>query len=309
MTTLKQVKQKIGAIKKLGQVTSAMEAVAAAKMRKTQDRAAHLRSYMQVAAQLIASISSRLQEDDISSWRQTKKAGRVGIVLITADRGLAGALNSNIIRALRASLRERNLSREDAVMFAVGKRGAEFFSRRGWEVALRKERWGGVVPIEDIRSLAEALLLRWQEGAVKEVEVWYSYLRSTFEQQARCLPLLPLSADALRQAADSIQHSHSQAKVPLRGDTEPKAVGSFLFAPSAEAVWRTLVPLALSALLAHAVAESAASEQAARMVAMKNATDRGEEMVEQLTLSFNKIRQASITREISEIVSSIEAMQ
>ncbi len=306
MATLKQIKQKIGAIRKLGQVTRAMEAVAAAKMRRTQVRAWHLRPYMRTAAMVAASLAR--EREVMEQYRQAEtRDGAVGIVVITADRGLAGALNTNVVRAVQRSLKERSLQPSEVSFFAIGKRGGEFFRNRGWEVVLQQERWGDVVPLSDIRSLARSLLLRWEAGALRSVEVWFSFLKSTFEQRVTRLAVLPLHPESLFEAARQVE----EGMEVFKGAAQEPAFsgGAFTFAPSAAEVAASLVPISVTALLAHAVAESAASEQAARMVAMKNATDRGKELVAELTLSFNKARQAAITREISEIVGSIEAMQ
>lgn len=309
MATLRHIKQKIGAIRKLGQVTQAMEAVAAVKMRRTQERAWHLRPYMQIAAQLSSVLTSSMERSE-RTLHSPNPQGKLGVVVITADRGLAGALNANVLRAVQRSFRERSLGQEDVILFAIGKRGAEFFARRHWEVALRQERWGDVVPFEEIRSLADSLLLRWGEGSLREVEVWYSYYKSPFEQRPRSLRLLPLDPSALREAAGSVFYQEGTLLHKVHTTLHQKErYGTMTFAPSPEAVAENLLPLTTAALLAHAVAESAASEQAARMVAMKNATERGGELVEGLTLEFNKARQAGITRELSELVASMEAMQ
>ncbi len=298
---LKDVKAKIQATNRTHKVTRAMEAVSAVKMRKTQLTALGGRSYARAALSVLARLSGSadLKRNPLAMERPVKKTA---LVIITSDKGLAGALNSSVIKAAIEAIKDR--PKDSVRVYAYGRKGEEFFARRGYTIAKAVENKRDDVPV----AVMEELSLELSEGFIAEsfdeVIAVYSNFKSTFEQVPIARRLLPLSLENMKQLVADI--------VPARGkwstEVSTESPAAYEVEPSAEVILSVLVPKLVAVSLYHMLLEGKASEHSARMVAMKNASDKSKEVAHELTRKFNKIRQAAITREVSEIVSGSEAL-
>lgn len=297
---LKDIKAKIGATKRMNTVTRAMEAVSAVKMRKTQAAAFAGRPYARAALAILARLSGSgdVQNHPLTSKREVK---RTALLVLTSDKGLAGSLNSGVLKA--AAEAAAGMDKGSVTVFAYGKKGMEFFSRRGYEVAKFYENKRDDVPLSVMEELARDLSAGFLAGEYDEVIATYSNFKSTFEQVPTRRTLLPLSLDAIGQLVADIRPSKGKwsEEVAL-------AAPAAYEVESSDDIAGALVPRLVAVSLYHMLLESKASEHSARMVAMKGASDKSKEVARDLTRVYNKIRQASITREVSEIVGGREAL-
>ena len=280
MANLKSIKTKILSYKKTGTVTHAMEAVSAVKMRKGQERALSGRSYAAAALSVLERLSG------------------------TADKGLAGALNSGVIRKVESELRERGLEKEDVVVYAFGRRGGEYFTSRGYTVESTHTNVSDGISETEMAGLTKAMLGR---SDIARVFVAYQNFISTFEQHPTVRQIVPIRPEVMRKIIANIRPARGKyAPHHAENSTRPAA---YTIEPDADSVLDVLLPKLLNIAVFHTMLESKASEHSARMVAMKSATDKARDMAKGLTRTFNKVRQAAITREVSEITSGIEAMR
>ncbi len=293
---LKDIKAKIKATERMNKVTRAMEAVSAVKMRKTQTTALAGRSYARAALSILARLSGteHVAKHPLSSEREYK---RVALVVMTSDKGLAGSLNSSVLKRALEAVSE--FSVEQVSIYAYGKKGVEFFKNRGYTIAQSFENKLDIIDIADMETLSSELTRGFLALEFDKVTVVYSNFKSTFEQVATERRLLPLSMGALTDIVEGI--------VPVKGKwSEAKKVTAptaYSVEPSSDDVLMELIPRLTAVALYHMLLESKASEHSARMVAMKNASDKSKEVVRDLTRKYNKVRQAAITREVSEIIS------
>ncbi len=306
--SLKEVKNKIRSIKKIHQVTKAMEAVSAAKMRRSQFAAIEARPFALAAIGVLRRLVHRGVAQTHPLVQDRNVIGRVLVVVVTSDRGLAGALNGGVLRVVYSHLRKKGLTNETVDILAIGKKGYEHFSRKGFTVIDHVERWGEGVTTEDPDTLARRLIAEYRAHTYDRVYVAYSNFISTFNQEPVVRRMLPISFGALEEVIEGIVPSRGKyseyTHIALReGDCE------YVFEPSPSVVLDELLPYLLGVVLHHAVLEANASEHSARMVAMKSASDRARDIAKELTLAFNKERQSAITAEVSEITSGIEAMR
>lgn len=298
---LKDIKAKIGATNRTHKVTRAMEAVSAVKMRKTQATAIAGRPYARAALSILARLagSADLAHHPLTRAREVKK---VALVILTSDKGLAGALNSGVIKAAEEALAAYPAAA--VTLYAYGRKGEEYFARRGYRVAQAFENKKDVIELPLMEELSARISREFADEAYDEVLVAYSNFKSTFEQLPAVRRLLPLAvADVARLVGDIM---------PEKGKwSEPRMITSpaaYDVEPDGDMIVDVLAPKLVAVSLYHFLLESKASEHSARMVAMKNASDKSKEVAHDLTRLFNKIRQAAITREVSEIISGREAL-
>jgi len=306
MAGLKNIKLKIQSVKKTSTVTRAMEAVSAVKMRKAQERALSSRLYAAAALSMLERIAGSADLSHHALMQPQK--GKTALVLITSDKGLAGSLNSSVIKRAERELRDKGLATEDVLVFAIGKRGAEYFANRGYEVRARHENMSDDVSEADVREIAEAVIALHAAGEIGGVIAAYTNFVSTFEQEPTTRQIVPITQPMVREMVDGIRPARGKY-APTKDEAVAAHAAPYEIEPSPEAVLTVLLPKLIAIALFHAILESKSSEHSARMVAMKSATDNAKERAKQYTRLFNKIRQASITREISEITSGIEAMR
>ena len=303
MAGLKNIKSKISSVGKTRKVTRAMEAVSAVKMRKTQERALTGRAYATAAISILRSLSGSI--DAANHPLMLKREGKTAFIVITSDKGLAGSLNSNVLRAAEEKIKARGLAAKDIVLYCIGRRGADYFVNRGYDVRERHENVSDDVPVAELRAATDAIL-RWHKtGEIGRCYIVYTNFLSTFEQKPIVRRVIPLAPKALQEIVEGIppvKGKYSSGKIIDKASL-------YTIEPGPEEVFSVLLPDLIHIIVFHALLEAKASEHSARMVAMKNATDKARDVGKTLTLKYNKARQAAITREVSEITSGIEAMR
>ena len=284
MATLKQIRLRIRTAKNIQQITRAMKLVAAARLKKATDRVLEARPYSEKLKELMQSMSAagELPSHPLMEKRPVKK---YAVVLITAERGLAGSYNTNMIRRATEFLRD---TPGEASLVTVGKKGQQFLARRGYRVAHSVTVPSAGARLQDAVEVTAKVRQMYESGEVDAVFICYSKFYSPIRQVPQVVQLLPIEPPP---AADG--HADSQ---------------SMSFEPSPEALLGTLLPRYLQGLVWQAMLEATASEHGSRMTAMTSATDNAGKMISNLTLKANRERQAGITKEILEVVSGAEAL-
>ncbi len=300
---LKQIKNKIIATKKTGQVTKAMESVSAVKMRKSQEKALAARPYVFSALHILSQVSE-FPEVAGHPLMTKRTKGRSLVVIVTSDKGLAGSVNSAVLKKVEKMLE----ARDDIDVLAIGRKAVEFARREKLTVLGEYTNVSDDVSVADVQDMAKLVLDAFtNDGVYKDVEIVYQNFLSTFEQLPSVRTVLPLQRTELRELMDGIRPK--KGKFSDAVVTKEASAVAYVIEPSAEEVFETLVEQLVQVVVYHALAESKASEHSARMVAMKNATDKSKEVAKALTLKFNKARQAAITAEVAEITGGMEAMK
>ncbi len=309
--SLKIVSTKIKSVNKTRQVTKAMEAVSAVKMRKSQATALAARPYARAALSMLRTLSrtTDVAEHPLATVRPI---GKTCYVVITSDRGLAGSLNSAVLKACLRDMAAQGLSHAAVSVVTIGARGTGFFNTRSITSLGRYERWGDFISYDEVAPAIATARRAFESGACDTVKIVYTNFLSTLKQEAVVRTLLPLDPHAVEEVVEGITPERGRYAELRREDT---AVGrrdtsriTPLFEPNPRAVLDTLLPALLNVYLYHAVLEANASEHSSRMVAMKNASENAGTMLKGLKLSYNKARQAGITQEVSEIVGGTEAL-
>ncbi len=306
MASLKAIKIKILSYKKTGSVTRAMEAVSAVKMRKGQERALSSRAYAAAALSILERLAGTA--DVARHGLLTQRKGKTCVVIITSDKGLAGSLNSGVIRKVEQELLKRDLDKKDIVLIAIGRRGGDYFASRGYDVRMKHENVADSVSESEIRIATDNILEWHAVGEIGSCFVAYQNFISTFEQQPTVRQIVPITPSGMQEIVAGIRPARGKYS-PSEALAKEGAPAAYTIEPDADTVLTELLPRLLNIAVFHALLESKASEHSARMVAMKSATDKAKEMAHNLTRKFNKVRQAAITREVSEITSGIEAMR
>ena len=298
---LKQVKNKIQSTKKTGQVTKAMESVSAVKMRKSQERAFASRPYVQAAMRILMRVL-KAQEATQHPLLQRRESGRHLLVIVTSDKGLAGSVNSAVLKQAEQYLAKH----PETDIVAVGRKAADFARRERKTILTEYTNVGDDVTVADVEAMTQATLISFTDATYQKVVVLYQNFLSTFEQEPTMRTVLPLDPGEVHYLLQGIVPSKGKFSEQI---TEPDTKVAYLLEPNAESVLNTLLPQLVQIIFYHALLESKASEHSARMVAMKNATDKSKEVIKALTIEYNKERQAAITAEVSEITAGAEAMQ
>ena len=298
---LKDIKTKIASTNRTNKVTRAMEAVSAVKMRKTQATALAGRSYARAALAILTRLAGTeaVRRHPLSRRRA---GSRVALVLITSDKGLAGGLNSGVLKRAGEAVKGHLVS--DVSVYAYGRKGEEHFRRRGYQITRSFENKSDDISLTTLAELSQDITDDFMRGNYDRVVAVYSNFKSTFEQVPMVRELLPLSLSELQGIVSDI--------VPAKGKWSHayalEAPAAYEIEPSDTDVLDALIPRLITVALYHMLLEAKASEHSARMVAMKNASDKSKEVAHDLTRLFNRIRQANITREVSEIIGGREAL-
>ncbi|MFM8665239.1 MAG: F0F1 ATP synthase subunit gamma, partial [Betaproteobacteria bacterium] len=283
---------KIKSVENTKKITKAMEMVAASKMRKAQDRMRAARPYSDKIRNITANLSKANPEYQSAYMRATGTAKAVGFIVVTTDKGLCGGLNTNVLRAVTVKMREVQASGKQVMAVAIGNKGLGFLNRIGAKVVSHAVQLGDAPQLERLIGPVKTMLDAFVAGQLDEVHICYTKFINTMKQEPMVEQLLPLSAGVLEQS-----------------EQEKKAYGwDYLYEPDAPTVIDELLKRYIEALVFQSVAENMASEQSARMVAMKAATDNAGNLIGELKLVYNKTRQAAITKELSEIVSGAAAI-
>jgi F-type H+-transporting ATPase subunit gamma len=292
MAVGKEIRGKIKSVENTKKITKAMEMVAASKMRKAQERMRQARPYSDKVRNIAANLSQANPEYR-SPYMRTDGASKVdGFVVVTTDKGLCGGLNTNILRALTNRMREGQDAGRSEQAVAIGNKGFSFLNRIGAKVTSHAVQLGDAPQLEKLIGPVKVMLDAFVAGKVDSVHLCYTKFINTMKQEPVIEQLLPLSAERLAQS-----------------DAEKAQYGwDYIYEPDAPSVIDDLLTRYVEALVYQAVAENMASEQSARMVAMKAATDNAGSLIGELKLIYNKTRQAAITKELSEIVSGAAAV-
>ena len=293
MAVGKEIRGKIKSVENTKKITKAMEMVAASKMRKAQERMRAARPYADKIRNITANLSQANPEYRSPYMRVAAGGARsVGFIVVTTDKGLCGGLNTNLLRAVTNKLRDAQAAGQAVQAVAIGSKGYGFLSRTGAQVVSHATQLGDAPQLEKLIGPVKVMLDAFVEGKVDVVYLCYTRFINTMRQEPVVEQLLPLSAERLQQTAE-----------------EKSAYGwDYIYEPDAASVIDELMTRYAEALIYQAVAENMASEQSARMVAMKAATDNAGNLIAELKLVYNKTRQAAITKELSEIVGGAAAV-
>jgi F-type H+-transporting ATPase subunit gamma len=293
MAAGKEIRGKIKSVENTKKITKAMEMVAASKMRKAQERMRAARPYSDKIRSLAANLSTATPEYKHPFMRLHDESKLAGFIVVTTDKGLCGGLNTNVLRLLTAKLRELEADGVKAEAVAIGNKGYGFLNRIGAKVVSHAIQLGDKPQLETLIGPVKVLLDAYAAGRLNAVYLSYTRFINTMKQEPVVQRLLPLSDESM--AADK--------------DADGKGYAwDYIYEPDAQAVIDELLVRYIEALVYQAVAENMASEQSARMVAMKSATDNAGNVIDELKLIYNKTRQAGITKELSEIVAGAAAV-
>ncbi len=289
MAAGKEIRGKIKSVENTKKITKAMEMVAASKMRKAQDRMRAARPFADKVRNVAANLGKANPEYTHPFMVSYDEAKSAGFIVVTTDKGLCGGMNTNVLRVVTNKLRELQSAGVEAQAVAIGNKGFGFLNRIGAKVVAHATQLGDTPHLDKLIGPVKVLLDQYQEGKLKAVYLCYTKFINTMKQESVVEQLLPLTSDTLK--ADGNQHAWD-----------------YIYEPDAKTVIDDLLIRYVEALVYQAVAENMASEQSARMVAMKAATDNAGNLINELKLVYNKTRQAAITKELSEIVAGAAAV-
>ncbi|MEZ0482011.1 ATP synthase F1 subunit gamma [Planococcus sp. SSTMD024] len=285
MASLRDIKTRITSTKKTSQITKAMQMVSASKLNKAETSAKAFVPYMEKIQDVVASIAAG--SSDVSNpMMMARPVKKTAYLVITSDRGLVGGYNSNILRTVMAKINERHASSDEFVILSVGRKGRDFFAKKGYNIIESSIGLPDHPAFADIKEITRKAVGMFADGTYDEVYMYYNHYVSAISQEVTEKKVLPLT---------DIQPTGSTA--------------SYEFDPSAEAILEVLLPQYAESLIFGALLDGKASEHAASMTAMKSATDNASELIDDLTLVYNRARQAAITQEITEIVGGAAALE
>lgn len=287
MAGAKEIRTKIASVKSTQKITSAMEMVAAAKMRKAQDRMEHSRPYAEKMRQVIGHVASANPEYK-HAFMTPREVKKIGYIIVSSDRGLCGGLNSNLFRKLVKDIKVLQGEGKEVSFCLIGNKALGFFRRVGGEVKAQATHLGDQPRLDDLVGTVKVMLDAFVDGEIDEIRLAYNTFVNTMTQQPTVAQLVPLAPG---DDADELKHHWD-----------------YIYEPDAHFVLDSLLVRYIESLAYQAVVENGACEQSARMVAMKSATDNAGNLIDELQLIYNKARQAAITQEISEIVGGAAAV-
>lgn len=283
---MRELKGKIRSTRNTMQITKAMEMVAASRLRRAQEAATAARPYADKLKEVVASIAAG-SKDVSHPMLQTRPIKRTGYLVITSDRGLAGGYNANLLRNVMNTIRKRHSSPDEYVLFVIGRKGRDFFRRRGMAIAKEVTGLPDSPTFADIKAIAKEAVKGFEDEHYDELYLCYNQFINPLIQRPVERQLLPLVSENVNTA-------------------EPTT--AYQYEPSAEEVLNVLLPKYAETLIYSALLDAKASEFGARMTAMGNATKNAQKMIQMLTLNYNRARQAAITQEISEIIGGVNAL-
>ena len=288
MAAGKEIRGKIKSVENTKKITKAMEMVAASKMRKAQDRMRAARPYSEKIRHVAANLG-KANPEYVHPFMEVNNAKDVGFIVVTTDKGLCGGLNTNILRMVSNKLRDLQTEGGKPQAVAIGNKGLGFLGRSGVKVVSHATQLGDTPHLDKLIGPVKVLLDAYVNGEINSVNLCFTRFINTMKQESVVEQLLPLSAEVLK--------TH-----------EVHSTWDYIYEPDAQTVIDELLLRYVEAMVYQAVAESMASEQSARMVAMKSATDNAGNVINELKLVYNKTRQAAITKELSEIVAGAAAV-
>lgn len=286
MATLRDIRRRIGSVKSTQQITKAMQMVAAVKLHRAQERMLRSRPYARHLDEMLGHVAAKIDRS-LHPLLAVREPNYVCYVVVTGDRGMAGSFNANIIRRAKNEIDMQAAEGCSVSAIAVGRKGFEFFSRRSYRLSERYINFFNELDFHHAQNIAELIRRKFIEEELDRVYLVFNEFKSAIQQRVVVQQLLPI--------------------VP-RPPRDEKYHIDFILEPSPQSVLDTLCPKYLNIEVWQALLESHAAEMGARMAAMEAATDNAQEMIDQLTLYYNKVRQATITKELSEIVGGAEAL-
>jgi F-type H+-transporting ATPase subunit gamma len=289
MATLRDIRRRIRSVQSTQKITRAMKLVAAAKFRRAQERLVAARPYAQKMAELLGSLAGR-QGDELHPLLARRAGGRTRLLIVTADKGLCGPFNANVLRASLLFLREHG--DVDVTLVVVGRKARDFYRRRQWTVKSEKLGIFDRLAYAHAQEIAGDVMAAYLAEEIDEAHLIYNEFRSVAVQRVRREQLLPIEA-----AADD------------KGGDGDAAGTEYIYEPSPQAILASLLPRHVTTQVFRALMESVAGEHGARMTAMESATKNAKEMIDLLTIQFNKARQERITKELLDIVGGAEALR
>ena len=292
MAAGKEIRGKITSVQNTKKITKAMEMVAASKMRKAQERMRAARPYSNKIRDIAANLS-QANPEYVPAFMQKNEAKAVGFIVITTDKGLCGGLNTNMLRLVTQKIRDAQTAGMDVQTVAFGNKGFGFLNRIGAKVVAHATQLGDTPHLDKLIGPVKVLLDAYAAGKLSAVYLCFTDFINTMKQEPQVQQLLPLSVGQLKAESKAAGSAHAW---------------DYIYEPDAQTVIDELLTRYVEALIYQAVAENMASEQSARMVAMKAATDNAGTLINELKLVYNKTRQAAITKELSEIVSGAAAV-
>jgi F-type H+-transporting ATPase subunit gamma len=313
MATQKEIKGRIQSVKNIHKITRAMEMVAAARLRRAEQRIEALRPYADAIRRMTRRVVEATEKmPRLPLLQEHDSIDRVGLLLVTGDRGLAGAFNSQIVRAGTARARELEQDGKEIAWYVSGRRGESSLTFRGSELA---GSWTGFTDrpaYSDAREIAEGLITAYSDEKLDRAEIFYNGYISPMSQQVRHEILLPLQQAELLgddEGDEEEEEAHEAEEGEQGGGEGPDHSRSlWIYEPSPEEILERLAPDYVEISIYRALLESTASEHGARMTAMRNASDNASEMIDDLTLEANRARQAEITQQLMEVVAGAEGL-
>jgi len=285
MPSAQDIRRRIKSVKNIQQITKAMKMVAAARLRRAQERANSSKPYTEKIRQVLASVAANAR-DAIHPLLEVREVRRVVYLVLSSDKGLAGAYSTNVIKEVLPQITDKN----SVGLVTVGRKSRDYFRRRGYTIDAEYTGFSEKPTYDHAGTIARDLAQRFQNGECDEIYLVYTQFISPINQKPTTVKLLPLATADMTETAG-------------------KVTADYIFEPSATEVLDLLLPKYLETTIYGALLQSAASELGARMTAMESATDNAEELISKLILNYKKVRQATITREISEIVGGAEALK
>lgn len=288
MANLRAIRKRISSVKSTQQITRAMKMVSAAKLRRAQDGINAARPYARKMREVVTAVAARAG-GDAHPLLTPREGKRLALLVVTSDRGLAGSFNAGLTRAVHRFLNERRGEYEEVTLFVVGRKGRDFFRRR--EIPIRKEYLGvlGSVSRRHAETVANDLVGGFLAGEFDEVQIAFNEFRSAISQVVRFEKMFPIALESSgKTGGDDVD---------------------YLYEPSREEILAILLPKYVETMIFRVLLESVAGEHGARMTAMDSATNNAVDMISRLTLQMNRARQATITTELTEIVSGAEALK
>ena len=295
MASMSDIRRSIRGIKSMEQITKAMKMVSASKLRKAQANVIAARPYASKIEQVLGHLTQTA--DSSHPLQEKREAKKIAYVLVSGDSGLCGGFNANIIKTCERTVKQQELPYS---IVAVGKKGRDYFARRQYDIAAEYIGIGDNPTFAQSKELSAELMKRYTEGEFDEIHLIYNKFRSAMSHTPQDIVLLPIQA---------IEEDETKAPAAEAAEGKKELTEDYIYEPSQEDVLSVLLPAYVETLVYRALLESKASEHGARMTAMSAATDNAGEIIQHLTLTLNRARQAAITTEITEIVGGAAALE
>ncbi|MCY4172199.1 MAG: ATP synthase F1 subunit gamma [Bacteroidetes bacterium] len=305
MATLRDIRTRIASVENTQQVTRAMKMVAAAKLRRAQENIFKARPYAYKIGEIIEHLKRQGAVEDHPLLRQHDQVNGVMIIIVTGDRGLAGAFNSNVIKTAESLITSQYgefRERGDIHIIAVGRKAAEYFGKRGYNIAADFSGVFSELTYDTALNIGKLAVEGYIEERWDLVKLVYNEFKNTIAQNRIVAPLIPIPPEQFRTPVMLLEES-------IAPEIQERYTANYLFEPNVSDILNTLIPRFVNFEIWHALLESSAAEQGARMVAMDNATANASELLQSLKLQYNRARQSAITTEILEIISGANALE